>query len=141
MGEAREVMDRVTEAIFNNDLEAAKEIYAADAVLETPDAGTISGRDDVVAYMAGFSSAFPDSSYESSYKHESGNSAVDEGYFVGKHTGPLQLPTGESIPATGKSVRVRACDVATVQNGKITSHRFYFDQMDFLQQLGLAPEE
>jgi steroid delta-isomerase-like uncharacterized protein len=141
MGEAREVMDRVTEAIFNNDLEAAKEIYAADAVLETPDAGTISGRDDVVAYMAGFSSAFPESSYESSYKHESGNSAVDEGYFVGQHTGPLQLPTGESIPATGKSVRVRACDVATVQNGKITSHRFYFDQMDFLRQLGLAPEE
>jgi steroid delta-isomerase-like uncharacterized protein len=141
MGEAREVMDRVTEAIFNNDLEAAKEIYAADAVLETPDAGTIRGRDDVVAYMAGFSTAFPDSSYESSYEHESGNSAVDEGYFVGQHTGPLQLPTGESIPATGKSVRVRACDVATVQNGKITSHRFYFDQMDFLRQLGLAPEE
>jgi SnoaL-like polyketide cyclase len=44
------------------------------------------------------------------------------------------------IPATGKHVRVRACDIATVQNGVITSHRFYFDQMEFLGQLGLVPE-
>ena len=140
MGEARDVMDRVTEAIFNDDLETAKEIYAEDATLETPDAGTISGRDSIIEYMAGFSAAFPNSTYESSHKHESGDTAIDEGYFVGTHTGPLALPTGESVPATGKSVRIRACDFATVGNGKIASHRFYFDQMDFLQQLGLAPD-
>jgi ADP-ribosyl-[dinitrogen reductase] hydrolase len=63
-----------------------------------------------------------------------------DGYFVGTHTAPLPTPTGEDIPATGKPVRVRACDIATVQNGVITSHRFYFDQMEFLGQLGLLPE-
>jgi hypothetical protein len=31
-------------------------------------------------------------------------------------------------------------DIATVESGAVTSHRFYFDQMDFLGQLGLAPE-
>jgi hypothetical protein len=33
-----------------------------------------------------------------------------------------------------------ACDIATVENGVITRHRFYYDQMDFLGQLGLMEE-
>ncbi len=37
-------------------------------------------------------------------------------------------------------MRLRECDVATVTDGLVTSHRFYFDQMDFLGQLGLGPE-
>jgi ketosteroid isomerase-like protein len=49
-------------------------------------------------------------------------------------------PNGETIPATGRRVRARECDVATVQNGVVTSHRFYFDTLDWLTQLGLAPE-
>jgi hypothetical protein len=35
---------------------------------------------------------------------------------------------------------MRSCDVATVEEGVVTSHRFYFDSMEFLGQLGLAPE-
>ena len=71
---------------------------------------------------------------------ESGDTAIDEGYFVGTNTAPLSLPTGESVPATGKAVRLRVCDIATVQNGVIINHRLYFDQMDLLGQLGLLPE-
>ena len=66
--------------------------------------------------------------------------AIDEGIIVGTHTGPLNLPTGESLPPSGREVRVRSCDVARVENGEITSHHFYFDQMEFLGQLGLLPE-
>ena len=32
------------------------------------------------------------------------------------------------------------CDVATVENGVVKSHHFYFDQMDFFGQFGLAPD-
>ena len=53
--------------------------------------------------------------------------------------GPLETPTGETIPPTGKQVPVRECDIATVKEDLITSHRFYFDQSEFLEQLGLAP--
>ena len=49
-------------------------------------------------------------------------------------------PNGETIPATGRRVRLRECDVATVENGVVTSHRIYFDMQDWLTQLGLAPE-
>ena len=71
---------------------------------------------------------------------EIGDTAIDEGYFIGTNSGPLPMPDGQSIPATGKKIRIRGCDLATVQGGVVTRHRFYFDQMDFLQQLGLAPE-
>lgn len=140
MGEPREVMDRITEAAMNKDSEALKALYAPDAVAETPDEGTIKGRDEVIAYLGGFLEAFPDGKFESSHKHESRSDAVDEGYFVGTHTGPLTGPTGETIEATGKSVRLRSCDIATVEDGAVRSHRFYFNPMDLLEQLGLAPE-
>ena len=140
MGEARQVMDRVTEAAFDEDRESLKKLYAADAVAETPDQGTVSGADAIVAWFGQFSAAFPDAKWESAHKHESGNVAIDEGYVVGTHTGPLPMPGGESVPATGKNVRVRGCDAATVENGVVKSHRFYFDQMELLEQLGLAPE-
>ena len=138
MGEAREVMDRITEAAMSNDVETLKQLYAPDAVTETPDEGTLRGADAITAWLAGFAEAFPDGSWEGSQAYECGDTAIDEGFLVGTHTGPLVLPDGQSIPATGKSVRLRACDVATVQNGRATSHRFYFDQMELLQQLGLA---
>jgi ketosteroid isomerase-like protein len=93
-----------------------------------------------VAWFGGFQKAFPDVSWEPLHEHEAGNTAIDEGYVVGTHTGPLDAPTGESIPPTGKRVRVRSLDIATVEDGAVTSHRFYFDQMEFLGQLGLAPE-
>ena len=84
--------------------------------------------------------AFPDASFESVHAHESGANEIDEGYFVGTHTGPLTGPDGETVEGTGKSVRLRECDVVTVEDGVVTSHRFYFDNMEFMQQLGLVPE-
>jgi predicted ester cyclase len=138
MGEAREVLDRITDAIVGGNPEAAAELYADDATAITPDQGELTGRDAIVAYMGQFIQAFPDGTWESLFKLEAGNTAIDEGWFVGTHTGPLETPDGETIPPTGKRIRVRECDVATVENGRITSHRFYFDQMEFLTQLGLA---
>jgi ketosteroid isomerase-like protein len=141
MGEARDVMNRLTEAAFNKDTDALKAVYAPDAVAETPDQGTINGPDAIAAYLGEFLTAFPDASYEARHEHEAGNTAIDEGYFVGTHTGPLSGPDGEEIPATGKSVRFRACDIATVEGGVVTSHRFFFDNMELLEQLGLAGTE
>ena len=134
MGQAREIMDRVTHAVTSHDLEALRELYAA------VDQETLSGRDAVVAYLGGFAAAFPDAAWESVHSYEAADTAIDEGYFVGTHTQPLETSTGESIPPTGKRVRLRECDMATVRDGQVTSHRFYFDQMDFLGQLGLGGE-
>lgn len=140
MGEAREVMDRLTDAVMSGDLDALKSLYAPDAVAETPDQGTVPGRDQIAAYLGEFATAFPDASWEYRSKYETGDTAIDEGFFVGTNTGSMTGPNGETIPPTGKRIRARECDVATVQNGVITSHRLYFDTLDWLTQLGLAPE-
>jgi ketosteroid isomerase-like protein len=140
MGEARDVMDRATELITSGNREELQNCYADDATAVTPDQGEIKGADAIMNWFHQFNEAIPDARWEPLYAHEVGDTAIDEGYFTGTNTGPLALPTGETIPATGKQVRVRGCDAATVRDGRITSHRFYFDQMEFLSQLGLAPE-
>jgi ketosteroid isomerase-like protein len=141
MGEARDVMDRLTTAVSETkDFQAAAECYSTDAVAVTPDQGELSGRDAIAEYLSQFTASFSDLRYEYVAKHESGNVAIDEGYVVGTNTAPLPLPSGESLPATGKQIRVRSCDVVTVECGMVTNHRFYFDQMEFLNQLGLLPE-
>jgi ketosteroid isomerase-like protein len=137
MGEAREAMNRVTDAFFRQAWDEAAKLYSSDAVADTPDKGEVRGNDNIVAWTKELIDAFPDAKYEPVNEYEAGNTAIDEGFFVGTNTGPLQGPTGETIPATRKRVRARAVDLATVENGVITSHRFYFDQLDFLTQLGL----
>jgi ketosteroid isomerase-like protein len=138
MGQAREAMDRVTKSALSSDFEALRSVYAEDAEAVTPDQGTITGREAIAAYFAGLSTAFPDASFEVLHQYETADTAIDEGYFTGTNTGPIETGDGQSVPATGKQIRVRECDVATVREGVITSHRFYFDQMEFLSQLGLA---
>jgi ketosteroid isomerase-like protein len=140
MGEAREVMDRITAALDAHDVKAAAECYATDAVAETPDQGQIRGREAIAEYFRQLTDVFPDVRYEPQHGHESGNVAIDEGYVVGTNTAPLPLPSGETVPATGNQIRVRSCDIISVEDGLATSHRFYFDQIDFLGQLGLLPE-
>jgi ketosteroid isomerase-like protein len=138
MGQARDTLDTMTAAVLKGDLDAMAACYAEDAVAMTPDEGEIKGRDSIMAYLRTFAEALSDLRYEYLQAHESGNVAIDEGWIVGTHTGPLAGPSGEVIEPTGRSIRLRECDVVTVENGLITSHRFYFDQMELAAQLGLT---
>ena len=104
MGDAREVMDRLTAAMVGKDFDAAAACYAESAVAVTPDQGEIEGRGAIIEYFRQQSIAFPDSGYESLQKHESGDVAIDEGYFTGTHTNrcpchpvrPFHRPVGRS---------------------------------------------
>ncbi|HZM82351.1 MAG TPA: nuclear transport factor 2 family protein [Candidatus Limnocylindrales bacterium] len=140
MGEARTVMDRLNDSITKDkDLKALAECYAEDAILHTPDRGEIKGRAGLVEWWRQMFEAIPENTYEPLFQHEAGDTAIDEGYWGGKNTGPLVTPTGEKLPATDKTVRIRSCDAAKVENGHIVDHRLYFDQLEFMTQLGLAP--
>ncbi|MER6348275.1 ester cyclase [Streptomyces sp. NPDC001595] len=141
MGEAREVMDRLTAAVTESpDIEAVADLYAQDAVAVTPD-GEFQGRDDIVGWWRQMTEAAPDASYEPVHSYEVGDTAIDEGWFTGRNTGPVQLPSGESLPATNKEFRIHGADFATVRDGRIVSYRVYFDELEFLDQLGLLPPE
>ena len=137
MGQAREVMDRITDAVVSGDRDALGRLYAADAVAETPENPRIEGAAAIADYLLAFKRAFPDASWESAATFESGDTAIDEGYFVGTHTGVLTSPAGD-VPPTGRRLRLRDCDMITVKDGVAVSHRFYYDQLDFMGQLGLT---
>ena len=140
MGQARETMDRVTAAVMAGDQDALAQLYAADAAVESPGGPRLHGSAAIADYLLAFKRAFPDAAFESMTKYEAGDTAIDEGYFVGTHTGVLSTPEGEVAP-TGRNLRLRECDVLTVANGVAVAHRFYYDRLDFMSQLGLTATE
>lgn len=138
MGQARELMDRSTQAILAGELDVLREVYAADVKVGTPDVGALSGVEAFIEWNRAFVGAFSDRAYRPERALETEEFAIDQGYFIGTHTGPLELPDGQSLAPTGKQLTLRAADIATVADGKIVRHDFYFDQLDLLTQLGLV---
>ena len=137
MGQPRDLMNRATAAVLAGDLEALRNIYAPDVVATTPDEGELHGIDRFIEWNQTFVGSFTDRQYIPLSEHETAECAIDQGDFVGTHTEPLGLPDGQTVPPTGKQIRMRAADVATVRDGRIVRHDFYFDQLDMLVQLGL----
>ena len=137
MGEAREITDRLLDAYIAGDRDALVRLYATDAVAETPDAPRIEGGTAIADYLMSIRRALPDARRESTTRYESGDTAIDEGFFVGTHTEALIADEGLKVPPTGRSVRLRECNIVTVRNGMAVSHRQYFDQLDLMSQLGL----
>jgi steroid delta-isomerase-like uncharacterized protein len=135
--DARQTFDRLTAAVNTHDAEAAARCYGADAVMVSPE-GEVKGRDQIAAWHRQYVEAFPDLRITSRNKFGSGDEVADEWSLTGTNTGPLAMPDGTSIPATGKSVSLRGCDAATVKDGQIVNHRLYYDQLEMLTQLGLT---
>ena len=137
MANAREVSDRYTDLVNAHDAEAIGALFAEDGVFSDP-SGEYRGPEAVIPYWEGFFKAFPDMTARDEFKAESGDTAINEWSFSGTNEGPLETPEG-TLPATGKRLTIRGCDAITVRDGRITSHRAYFDQLAFMTQLGLVP--
>ncbi|GAB3313612.1 hypothetical protein GCM10027451_27600 [Geodermatophilus aquaeductus] len=137
MGQAREIMDRITAAAGAGDRDALLRLYAADAVAETPEGRRLDSREAIADDLLSFVQAFPDMTWESRATFEAGDTAIDEGWVVGTHTGVLSLPDGD-VPPTGRTMRLRECDLITVRDGVAVAHRFYYDRLELVSQLGLG---
>ena len=97
----------------------------------------VEGVGQVIELWQGWAMALPDSKATFDNAVVSGNTVVLEMTWRGTHTGPLQSPAGE-IPATGKTVEIRACEVVEIEGGKAKSIRHYLDMTTMMQQLGLG---
>lgn len=138
MSEALDLAEAHNRAFNERAWHRAPEIYSPDLVTVEPGAGVIHGIDGFLAYGKGFAAAFPDSRLEVLAITVQGNRAVVEGTYKGTHTGPLASPQGV-VPPTGRTLALPFCDIFEVEAGRIASHRTYYDQMAFAQQLGLIP--
>jgi predicted ester cyclase len=113
---------------------------SADIVHVSAAAGTVTGIEAFLAFVAGFKQAFPDLHWEMRAFVEGSDSVAAEGVFLGTNTGPMVGPAA-SVPATGRRVKLPFCDIWKVRNGRIVENRICYDQLAFLGQLGLMPPQ
>ena len=111
---------------------------------ETPDIRWVQpgvelqGRQAVAELQQALWTALPDARIDLIRRVVGGNTVISEEVLSGTQSGPFTTPSG-TVPPTGRTVRVPFCTVQEVRDGKIAAERVYFDQMDFLGQLGLIP--
>ena len=67
---------------------------------------------------------------------EEGDTFVAEWTWRATNTGPLPMPDGAEIAATGKTVKHHGVSIYTIREGKFASEREYFDSAAFMSQLG-----
>src|SRR6266536_3209518 len=109
------------------DWERFRASTAADVVSIEPSSGReVHGADEAVALASGWKGAFPDGNAEITNIFASGDQVCAELTYTGTNTGEMSGPMG-TMPATGRRATLRACAVARVQDGKITSFTNYFD--------------
>jgi predicted ester cyclase len=120
-----------------NGRDSAADPWAADAEMRAPGA-QVSGRDNVLGFIAVFQEAFPDLRIEIQQLLTEGPAAAAEGILAGTHDGVLHTPNGDVAP-TGRAVELRWAAVYATDGDTLKSEHLFFDQMDFLGQLGLLP--
>lgn len=113
------------------------EPWSATADLVAPGAA-ISGRDQVLGFLSVFWEAFPDGRLELKQLLVDGDAAAAEGVFVGTHEGVLRTPGGE-VAATGRRIAFRWAALYRAGGDELISEHLFFDQLELLSQLGLAP--
>lgn len=98
------------------------------------------GAEGTLQYNQQWYAGFPDGHITVDNMIAAGDTVVVEFTGRGTHTGPLATSMGE-IPATGRSLTLKLCDVLEFRDGKITAQRTYFDTGSMMAQLGLMAEQ
>jgi predicted ester cyclase len=134
MGEALEAARRADDAFNAHDVDGRLAANTENSELVMPGGMQLRGREHANVLRA-FWEALPDATITWKVYVESGDLIAGEGILSGTHTGPFRTPQGE-IPASGTEVSLPYAFVRRVEGGKIASEHLYFDQMEFLKQLG-----
>jgi len=96
----------------------------------------IVGIDNVKDFYANYVTGFSNIEFTINDVFGQGNKIVKHWTFKGKHTGDLF-----GIPATGNDVNFEGVTLVRMANGKVAEEQDFFDNHEFLQQLGLIPRE
>jgi steroid delta-isomerase-like uncharacterized protein len=92
------------------------------------------GIDSAKAYYANFITGFSNIQFTIKDIFGQGEKLVKHWNFKGTHTGNFF-----GIPATGKTVSLDGTTLVRMADGKIAEERDFYDNMDFMTQLGLMP--
>ena len=138
MADAVETARRYDQAFNSQDPEARRAHQAPDIEVVMPGGMTLLGSEQVAEVVRVFWEALPDGEIVQDNVIAAGDTVVTEGTLTGSHTGTFRSPQGE-IAATGNHIKLRYASVRRIRDGKVASEHLYFDQLEFLQQLGALP--
>jgi steroid delta-isomerase-like uncharacterized protein len=134
---ARRLYDGWNERAFDE----VVEYVADDGELTTVGPGDVfRGKDGARKYNENWANGFPDGRITIDRVHADGDTVIVEFTGRGTHTGTLVTSMGD-IPATGRSMTLKLCDVIEFRDGLIVQQRSYFDTGSMMAQLGLLPAQ
>ncbi len=95
-------------------------------------------REEYQEFVKGFFQAFPDLNFSIEELHAVGDRVIARLILRGTHKGDWR-----GIPGTGNKFEMSSTFIVRFENGKVVEEREDFDQLGFLQQLGmeLKPKE
>ena len=95
-------------------------------------------RKEYQGFVKGFFKSFPDLNFSIEELHTVGDRVIARLILRGTHKGDWR-----GIPATGNKFEMSSTFIVRIKNGKVVEEREDFDQLGFLQQLGmeLKPKE
>lgn len=140
VSEAKEVLEQAIERWNATDRDGWAALYSDHVAYEGPGGTRISGLADLKEkYFDALVTAAPDRASSDVVLFAEGDHVVEQARYTGTHTGTWRYPNGTEIPATGKELDFPFVGVFHVEDGKISSIRIYYDQVEVLTQLGLMP--
>lgn len=130
----------LADAINDHDVPRMLDLFAKDATYVSP-VGVAEGSEQIVWLFEQFFRGFPDFHLAVWYEGtETDNPLVVEWTAIGTHTGPFLLPDGRDLEPTGRRITLRGTCASFVEDGKVHTHREYFDQLELYSQLGMHLE-
>jgi predicted ester cyclase len=140
MQSAKDLLDRTVAAWNANDRAGVLAMGSPSIELNAPGGLDFRGLDGLGKWYDLWAEACPDRRVRYTNVVGEGDRLVGEGVFTGTQTGVLHLPSGD-VPPTGRHVTATFAAAFRFADGKITSMRHYFDQVELMVQLGLMGVE
>jgi steroid delta-isomerase-like uncharacterized protein len=125
---------RAWEVVDNSDL--IDEVYAPNVVWHEPDQD-IQGTEQAKQFVSMYKTAFPDLNVTVEDVIAEGDKVVTRVTIRGTHQGEIE----EFGPPTGRQVEAKGITISRIEGDKIVEDWDSYDNLSFMQQLGLVPEQ
>jgi uncharacterized protein (TIGR02246 family) len=133
----RELEQRIEDAWNAKDLERFLSFYDPEHELIAP-GFTGKGVQGMREAWNLWNAAFPDNRITTRTTVVEGSTIATESTFQGTHTGTLVGPEGAHMEPTGRSLTLHYATFETARNDRMVRTVFFYDQLEMLDQLGLA---
>ena len=129
-----EVVDAMHAAFRRGDLDAIAAFWADDVDYKAPGValrGLVARRHAETVWH----NAFSENAVDTYARFEQGDEIVDFATMGGRHTGPLAMPGGQTLAATGASISGPYVARYRIRNGKVCAQEVVYDRLELLASL------